>query len=270
MTNIHSTAIVEDGAEIHESALVGPFSIIESGAVVGAGCQIESHVRIYSATRLGRNNHISHGATIGCAPQDLSYTSENGRPLTIGDDNVFREGVNISRGVKTAQGTCIGNHNYLMAWTHIGHDCVLGDHNTFVNAAGLAGHVEVEHHVFVSGNSATHQFCRLGAYSMIAGKSGISQDVPPFVTVDGHRAEIVGLNTVGLRRNGFNQAQRTSIKQAYWTIYKSGLKLTEALEKLRAGDPTEDVQSIIRFVEASSRGLVSHRLSAHRSGIAIN
>jgi UDP-N-acetylglucosamine acyltransferase len=256
---IHPTAIIEDGAELHESVMVGPFSIVESGASIGPNCEIESHVRIYSVARLGQGNRVCHGATLGCAPQDISYTPELGKPLTIGDDNVFREGVNISCGVKTEGGTRIGSHNYLMAWTHIGHDCVLGDHNIFVNAAGLAGHVEVEHHVFVSGHTATHQFCRLGAYSMIAGNSGVAQDVPPFVTADGHRAEIVGINLVGLRRNGFGQAQRSAIKQAYRTIYKSGLKPKEAIAELKGQKPSAEVASIIRFVEASQRGLLSHR-----------
>ena len=259
MSEIHPTAIIEDGADLHESVRVGPYSIIESGAVIGAGCRIESNVRIYSGTRMGRNNRVDHGATLGCEPQDLGYRPGAGKPLTIGDDNVFREGVNISRGMKSETGSRIGSHNYLMGAVHFGHDCVLGDHNIFVNWAGLSGHVEVEHHVFVSGHTATHQFCRLGAYSMIAGGAGVRRDVPPFVTVDGHRAEIVGLNLVGLRRNGFNQEQRSSIKEAYRTLYKSGLKLKEALERLEDEDPTEEVESIIRFVEGSQRGILSHR-----------
>lgn len=259
MQSIHPTAIIEDGAEVHESVQVGPYSIIDSGAVVGPDCVLESHVRIFGAARLGRNNHFCHGTTIGSAPQDLSYTPEEGKPLTIGNDNVFKEGVNISRGAKTEKGTCIGDHNYLMFSTHVGHDCVIGDHNIFVTAAILSGHVDVEHHVFISGHTATHQFCRLGAYSMIAGKSGVAQDVPPFVTAAGHRADITGLNLVGLRRNGFDRAQRAAIKQAYRTLYKSRLKRSEALDHLRANDPCAEVQAIIHFVEASQRGIISHR-----------
>ncbi|MFC1684473.1 acyl-ACP--UDP-N-acetylglucosamine O-acyltransferase [Pseudomonadota bacterium] len=259
MSNIHSTAIIEDGAELHPSVQVGPYSIIEAGAVIGEGCIIESNVRIYSATRMGQRNRVCHGVTLGSEPQDLSYTPEKSKPLTIGDDNHFKEGVNISRGVKEEHGTIIGNNNYLMAYAHVGHDCIVGDHNIFANTATLAGHVEMEHHIFLSGHTATHQFCRIGAYAMVAGVSGVPQDVPPYVVADGHRTEIVGLNLVGLKRNGFSPQQRTAIKKAYKTIFKSGLKPTEALEKLKAEDPPEEVQHIIRFFEASKRGMISHR-----------
>lgn len=256
---IHPTAIIEEGAKLHPSVTVGPFSIIETGAVIGEGCVIESHARIYSATCMGSHNRICHGVTLGSEPQDLTYTPEKSKPLTIGDHNHFKEGVNISRGVKENHGTIIGNHNYMMAYSHVGHDCIVGDHNIFANTATLAGHVEMEHHIFLSGHTATHQFCRIGAYAMVAGVSGVPQDIPPYVVADGHRTEIVGLNLVGLKRNGFSPKQRTAIKQAYKTLFKSGLKPAEALEKLKAEDPPEEVQLIIRFIEASKRGVISHR-----------
>lgn len=257
--NIHQTAIVEPGAELHPSVQVGPFSIIESGAVIGERCIIESNVRIYCATRIGSHNRVCHGATLGSEPQDLSYTPEKSKPLIIGDHNHFKEGVNISRGIKTDPGTRIGSHNYLMAYAHVGHDCIVGDHNIFANSAILAGHVELEHHIFLSGHTATHQFCRIGAYAMVAGVSGVPQDVPPYVVADGHRTEIVGLNTIGLRRNGFTPQQRKAIKQAYKTIFRSGLKPAEALAQLKAENPSEEVQHIIRFFETSERGIISHR-----------
>lgn len=258
MSNIHPSAIIEDGARLHPSATVGPYSIVEAGAVVGADCVIESSVRIYGATRMGAGNRICHGATIGAEPQDLSYTPDKSRPLTIGDHNHFKEGVNISRGVKTGHGTVIGSHNYLMAFAHVGHDCVVGDHNIFANGATLAGHVELAHHAFLSGHVAVHQFARLGAYVMVAGVTGVSQDVPPFTLVDGHRAEIVGLNSVGLKRNGYDQAARTAIKRAYRILYKTALTKAEALEQLRAmHNPV--VNEIVAFIEASQRGLVGHR-----------
>ncbi len=257
--NIHQTAIIEPGAELHPSVTVGPYSIIESGAVIGEGCIIESSVRIYGATRMGKHNRVYHGATLGSEPQDLSYTPDKSRPLSIGDHNHFKEGVNISRGVKTDHGTLIGSHNYMMAYSHVGHDCIVGDHNIFANTATLAGHVEMEHHIFLSGHTATHQFCRIGAYAMVAGVTGVPRDVPPYVVADGHRAEIVGLNLVGLKRNGFSPQQRSAIKQAYKTLFKSGLKPAEALERLKADNPTEEVLHIIRFFEASNRGIISHR-----------
>jgi len=256
---IHQTAIIEPGAELHPSVQVGPYSIIESGAIIGEGCIIESNVRIYSATRMGKHNRACHGVTLGSEPQDLTYTPEKSKPLTIGDHNHFKEGVNISRGVKEDHGTVIGNHNYMMAYSHVGHDCIVGDHNIFANTATLAGHVEMEHHIFLSGHTATHQFCRIGAYAMVAGVSGVPQDIPPYVVADGHRTEIVGLNTIGLRRNNFTPQQRKAIKQAYKVIYKSGLKPAEALAQLKADEPTEEVQHIIRFIEASDRGIISHR-----------
>lgn len=255
--SIHPTAIIEDGARVDPSSRVGPWSIVESGAVIGPDCVIESSVRIYGATRLGTGNRVCHGATLGAEPQDLTYTPERSRPLTIGDHNHFREGVNISRGVKTEAGTAIGSHNYFMAYSHVGHDCIVGDHNIFANTATLAGHVEVEHHVFLSGQTAVHQFCRIGAYSMIAGVSGVPQDVPPYVIADGHRARIVGLNVVGLRRNGFSQESRSTIKAVYRLIFRSGLRLAEALVEAERTFPGPETAAIVRFIQTSRRGVIS-------------
>jgi UDP-N-acetylglucosamine acyltransferase len=254
---IHSTAIIEQGARVHGSVEVGPYSIVESGAVVGPDCVIDSCVRIYGATRMGRNNRVGHGATIGAEPQDLSYTAEKSKPLTIGNYNRFREGVNISRGIKTERGTRIGDHNYLMSYAHVGHDCTVGDHNIFANAATLAGHVDVEDRVFLSGQTAVHQFCRIGSLSMVAGVSGVPQDVPPFVIADGHRAKIVGLNVVGLRRRDFTQEQRSTIKDVYRIIFRSKLRLAEALAKAEREHPSTETRQIVHFIESSRRGVIS-------------
>lgn len=256
---IHPTAIIEDGAELHPTVSVGPYSIIESGAVVGAHCIIESQVYIYGATRLGSHNRVCHGATLGCEPQDLSFTPDRSRPLTIGDHNHFREYAHISRGVKSDAGTRIGSHNYLMAFAHVGHDCLVGDHNILANYMGLAGHVELAHHIFLSAQVGVHQFCRIGAYVMVGGLSGVTQDIPPFAMANGQRAEMLGLNLVGLRRNGFSQELRTVLKRAYRLLYKSGLGRDQALAQLQEqhGEVPE-IQEIIQFVAASSRGLISH------------
>jgi UDP-N-acetylglucosamine acyltransferase len=259
---IHPTAIVEAGAKLHPTVRLGPYSIIESGAELGEGCVIETNVRIYGQTRMGMHNRVCHGASIGSEPQDLSYTPEKAKPLRIGDHNHFKEGVNISHGIKEEHGTVIGNRNYFMAYSHVGHDCIVGDHNIFANNAVLGGHVELAHHVFLSGHTAVHQFCRIGPYAIVAGVSGVAQDVPPFTMVDGHRAEMVGLNVVGLRRGGFSPEQRNAIKQAYRLIYRSGLRIEEAVTRLANDDPGENVRTIIYFIKGSKRGLVSHRRRA--------
>lgn len=255
---IHPTAIIEEGAHLHPSVQVGPHTIVESGAILGPDCVIESCVRVYGPTSMGRNNRVCHGATIGSEPQILGFEPAASKPLTIGDFNHFKEGVNISRGSKAEQGTRIGDHNFLMAFSHIGHDCIVGDHNIFANAATLAGHVELEDHVFLSGQTAVHQFCRIGSIAMIAGVTGVPQDVPPFVIADGHRAKIIGLNTIGLRRNGYDQQQRKDIKAVYRIIFRSGLRLAEGLKKAGREYPSPQTQHIVRFIESSQRGVISY------------
>jgi UDP-N-acetylglucosamine acyltransferase len=212
---IHPTAIIEDGAELHPSVSVGPYSIIESGAVIGEGCRIESCVRIFGATRMGAHNRICHGATLGSEPQDLGFKPELARPL------------------------------------------VIGDHNIFANTATLAGHCEVADRTFLSGQVAVHQFCRIGAYAMVAGVTGVAQDVPPFALVDGHRARIVGLNVVGLRRGGFSQEQRARIKAVYRLVFRSGLRSGEVLVRAEQEYPGPETQAIVQFIQSSRRGVVS-------------
>ncbi|MBK5964615.1 acyl-[acyl-carrier-protein]--UDP-N-acetylglucosamine O-acyltransferase [Thiocystis minor] len=254
---IHPTAIIEDGARLHESVTVGPYSIVESGAVIGEGCRLESCVRIYANTRMGAENRVCHGATLGSEPQDLSYTPDKARPLVIGDRNHFKEGVNISCGIKSEEGTRIGDDNYWMTFSHAGHDCVVGNRNIFANTATLAGHVEVGDRVFLSGQVAVHQFCRIGSYAMVAGVTGVAQDVPPFALADGHRARILGLNVVGLRRNGFSQEQRKRIKEVYRLVFRSGLRLAEALVRAEHEFPGPETEQIVQFIQSSRRGLIS-------------
>jgi UDP-N-acetylglucosamine acyltransferase len=255
--SIHPTAIIEDGARLHPSVSVGPYSIIESGAILDEGCQIESCVRIFGQTRMGRHNRVCHGATLGSEPQDLGFTPELAKPLVIGDHNHFKEGVNISCGLKSPEGTRIGDHNYWMAFSHAGHDCLVGNHNIFANAATLAGHVEVGDRTFLSGQVAVHQFCRIGSYAFVAGVTGVPQDVPPYTLVDGHRARVVGLNVVGLRRGGFTPEQRSRIKGVYRLLYRSGLALTESLLQAEHQYPGPETDTIVQFIQSSRRGIVS-------------
>jgi len=254
---VHPSAIIEDGAEVHPSVEIGPWTLIESGACIDADCRLESCVRIYAGTRLGPRNRVCHGATLGSEPQDLGFTPERARPLTIGSDNCFRECVNISRGIKSEQGTRIGNRNYFMAYSHAGHDCQVGDDNILANTATLAGHVELAHHCFISGQVAVHQFARIGAYCMIGGLSGVSKDIPPFVIANGQRAVLVGLNLVGLKRNGFSAEQRARIKAVYRILFRSGLGLADGLSQVKAGYPSPETDAIVAFIAASERGVAS-------------
>jgi UDP-N-acetylglucosamine acyltransferase len=257
MPQIHPTAVIEDGANIDPDARIGPFCIVESGAEIGPGCVLESNVRVYGQTRLGRDNIVCHGATIGSQPQDLSYTPDKAKPLVIGDGNHFKECVNISHGIKTDHGTRIGDNNYVMAFTHIGHDSIVGDHNVFATHITVAGHVTIGSRTFLSGLVAIHQFCRIGDYVMVGGVSGVRQDVPPFAMANGQYARFVGINLVGLRRAGFAQAQRSAIKKAYRVLLQSGLRLSDALAQVAADGPGGEVRQIITFIEQSERGVVS-------------
>lgn len=257
MSNIHPTAIVHEGAEVHPSAQIGPYCIVDEGAVIGPDCVLDSHVRIYSPTRMGSGNRVCHCASLGSEPQDLSYSPDKALPLVIGDNNHFKEYANVSCGVKEEHGTVIGNHNYLMNHVHVGHDCVIGDHNIIAGSSVISGHVSIDHHVFISGQVAVHQFCSIGAYVMVGGVSGVNQDVPPYCMVNGQRAHYIGLNLVGLKRNGFGPAQRTAIKKAYKTLFLSGLRQSDALARIQAEAHTPEVQAIVTFAKHATRGLVS-------------
>lgn len=260
MPNIHSSAIVGERAQIDPSARIGPFCIVEDGAEIGPGCVLESNVKVHGSVRMGANNRACHGAVLGAAPQDLSFTPDKARPLTIGEGNHFKENVVISCGVKEDHGTVIGNHNYLMNGAHVGHDCIVGDHNIFASQATLGGHVTLQDRIFLSGMVAVHQFCRIGSHVMVGGLTGVGQDVPPFAMVNGQRARYIGLNSVGLRRSGFDPAQRQLIKRAHRLLFRAGLPLKEALARLRElASESPEVAAIFAFAEQSRRGLVSAR-----------
>ncbi|WP_428608536.1 acyl-ACP--UDP-N-acetylglucosamine O-acyltransferase [Sedimenticola sp.] len=257
--NIHPTAIIDERAQLHASVTVGPYTIIEADVVIGEDCRIESGVRIFQGTRLGRHNRVCHGAVLGCEPQDLGFNPEKSRPLLIGDYNQFREGVNISRGVKTEGGTQIGDYNYFMCGFHAGHDCRLGSHNVFGPNSTVAGHVELGERIFISGLVAIHQFCFIGDYAMIAGCAKVVKDIPPYVTCDGNPARVIGLNTVGLRRAGIPSANRAAIKQTYKILYHAGLNTSQALAQLKTHPGTPESDNILRFFEQSDRGVTAHR-----------
>jgi len=256
MPRIHSSAIVSERAELHPSVRVGPFSIIEAGVKIGAGSVLENNVRIFEHVHIGAHNRICHGVAIGAAPQHLGYTPDQAGSLRIGDHNTFKENVVISLGMKTAQGTRIGNRNYLMNGAHIGHDCSVGDDNVIASNSIISGHVEIGDHVFLSVLVAVHQFCRIGAHAMVGRASGVVQDIPPYVMSSGSHARFVGVNTVGLKRSGFTPEQRRIIQRAYRILLRSGLSRPSALAKLQALPQSDELRAIIAFAEASERGLI--------------
>jgi len=259
MSNIHPTAIIEEGAQLDPSISVGPFSIIESGAVIGPDCIIESSVRIYSPVRMGAGNRVCHGAALGCEPQDLGYTPEKSKPITIGNHNHFKENVNISRGVKTGEGTVIGDNNYFMCGFHAGHDIRFGNRNILGPNSTIAGHVVLGDHAFISGLVAIHQFVNIGDYAMLGGCSKVTKDIPPYTTADGNPARIVGLNNVGLRRAGFSATARKAIKKTYQTIYHSNLNISQALAVLEGNIYSEEEERIAAFFLNSERGVTAHK-----------
>ncbi len=254
---IHPTALVDPGARIGANVSIGAYSIIGPDVEIGDGTTIGPHVVIESNTRIGKDNRIWQFASLGAAPQDKKFHGESSR-LEIGDRNVIREFVSFNRGTEEGGGvTRIGDDNWLMAYVHIAHDCMVGNNAIFSNASSLAGHVTVDDWVILGGFTLVHQFCQIGAHAFTAMGAIINRDVPPFVTVAGSFAEPKGINSEGLRRRGYSQERIMSIKRAYRTLYNSGLPLAEARSELaRAAETAPDVKLLIEFIERSQRSLV--------------
>lgn len=254
---IHETAIIDPQASLADDVKVGPYTIIGPGVEVGAGCEIASHVVINGPTRIGRNNRIFQFASVGEEPQDKKFHGED-TWLEIGDDNLIRESVTINRGTQQGGGvTRIGNRNWIMAYVHIAHDCLIGDDNIFANNASLAGHVEMDDHVILGGFTLVSQFNRIGAHAFSAMGSVISRNVPPYVLVSGHMAEPVGVNVEGLRRNGFSDEQIRNIRQAYKHVYRSGLRMEEALKRVQKMTQIDrELDIFITFLENQQGGII--------------
>lgn len=254
---IHPTALVDPAARIGNNVSIGAYSIIGADVEIGDDTWIGPHVVIEGPTRIGRENRIWQFASIGAAPQDKKFHGENSR-LEIGDRNVIREFVTFNRGTEDGSGlTRIGNDNWLMAYVHIAHDCVVGNNAIFSNASSLAGHVLVDDWVILGGFTLVHQFCQVGAHAFTAMGAIINRDVPPYVTVAGSFAEPKGINSEGLRRRGYSSERIMAIKRAYRTLYMSGLPLSEARTELaRAAEGAPDVRLMLDFIERSQRSLV--------------
>ena len=257
-TNVHLTAIVDPGAKVPASCKVGPYCVIGADVELGEDSRLLSHVTIEGPTKIGADNSFFPYCAIGMAPQDITYKGEPTR-LEIGEHNEIREYVTITRGtVKGGGVTCVGSHLLIMAYTHIGHDCVIGDHAMLVNGATLAGHVTVEEWAVVGALCPVHQFVRIGAHSYIGGGTTITQDVLPFsMTSAARNTHAYGMNKVGLERRGFSKERIRKIHHAYKTLLASKMNTSQALERLKSEpDRSEDVEMLIRFIEASERGII--------------
>lgn len=254
---IHPTAIIDATAEIGEDVTIGPYVVIGADVVLGAGTVINSHAVIKGPTRIGTENRIFQFASVGEDPQDKKYGGE-ATILEIGNRNVIREFATIHRGTIQEQGiTQIGDDNLFMAYTHVAHDCVIGNRVIMANAASLAGHVQVDDFAILGGFSLVHQFCRIGQYSFSAMGSVISRDIPPYVMVGGRPTKPHGINTVGLERHGFGSEALRQIKKAYKIIYKAGFKLEEAINLLRemAADSPE-IAPLVEFLQNTGRSII--------------
>lgn len=254
---IHATAIVDESAIIGQNVKIGPFAIIGPNVVIGDDCDIQAHAIVQGPTVLGKNNKVYSFASIGCDPQDKKYAGEDTR-LVIGDNNVFRESCTISRGTaQDSSETRIGNDNLFMAYTHVAHDCIVGNHVILANTATLAGHVEVGDYAILGGFTGIHQFCKVGQHSFCAVGSVVVQDVPPCVTVAGQNAVPKGINSEGLKRRGYSKEQISAVKKAYKVIYRQGLRINEALDALQSmAVEQEHINMFVDFIQASNRGLV--------------
>ena len=255
---IHPTAVIDPRAKVPESCSVGPFCQVGAEVELGENCELISHVVIQGPAKIGANNRFFPFCAIGMEPQDISYKGEKTR-LEIGDSNVIRECVTLNRGtVKGGGVTRIGSHTLIMAYSHVGHDSVVGDHAMLVNGATLAGHVTVEEWAVLGAYCPVHQFVRIGAHSYIGGGTVVTQDVLPFSKcVQPREVRAYGMNSVGLERRGFSKERIKKIHHAFRVLLNSKLNTTQALEKLKSeGDQGEDVAMLVRFIEASERGVI--------------
>lgn len=258
MSQIHPFALISPQSQIGKDVTIGPFSVVEAGAVVGDRCRLAGRVTIKSGTILGPENEVCEGAVLGGKPQHLK-AGENLGELRIGHGNVIRENVTIHRGLTPGSHTEVGDHNLIMVNSHVAHDCHVGSRVVIVNNVLLAGHVTVGDRVYLGGAAAVHQFCRIGAYAMVGGQAHLSQDVPPFVTLDGKTTTVVGLNIIGLRRAGFGDAEVQQLKRAYRLVYRSGLTWAETLAALAETFMDGPATQFLPFLSQGKRGFVQER-----------
>ncbi len=255
MAGIHSTAIVDPRAKLGANVSVGAYSVIDGDVEIGDGTSIGHHAVVTGHTTIGRDNHLFHFVSIGEANQDKKYQGEPTR-LVIGDRNTIREYCSLNRGTAQDKGvTTVGNDNWLMAYVHVAHDCIVGSNTTIANCTQLAGHVEVGDWATLGGFTGVHQFVKIGAHVMCGVSSVVLMDIPPYVTCGGNPLAAVGVNSEGLKRRGYSAEQIANIKRAYKTLYRNGLGFADAKAAL-VDDAAPEIQVLVKFLQASTRGIV--------------
>jgi UDP-N-acetylglucosamine acyltransferase len=252
---IHPTAIVHPDAKLGLNCVIGPYCIVGEHVELGEGCKLHAHVVIDGHTKLGKENEVYPFACLGLKTQDLKWTG-GVTHVEIGDHNTFREGVTVHSATDDGGVTRIGSNNYLLAYAHVAHDCIVGNHIVMSNVATLAGHVTVEDHAVVGGLTAVHQFCRIGRLAMIGGCSRVLRDIPPFMLAEGTPAAARTINKVGLERHGVSDEAQTALRQAFKVFSREGLTIANALEKIETElPPLPEIQHLVSFMKTSDRGI---------------
>jgi UDP-N-acetylglucosamine acyltransferase len=251
---IHPTAVIDPRAEVVADAEIGPYVVIDGPVRIGAGTRVMAHAYLTGATEIGADNEIHPGAALGGPPQDKAYRGQQ-TFLRIGDRNLIREHVQIHRGTAAGSATVIGNDNFLMGNSHVGHNCRLGNNIVLANGALLAGYVEVGNNVFISGNCVVHQFVRIGDHALMRGLSGTSRDVPPYAIIDWQHT-VRGVNVVGLKRAGYDEKRIRALRNAFRILFRKGRNLALAVKELeRSSKATPDVDALLEFIRTSKRGV---------------
>ena len=256
MVNIHPTAIVDAAAELADDVIVGPFAVIENDVVVNSGTRIASHVLVAAGTRIGKDCRIFNGAVLGSEPQDLKFGGEK-TTLEIGNNTTIREFATLNRGTTDHWKTVIGNNCLLMAYSHVAHDCSIGNNVILANSVNLAGHITIDDFVGVGGVTPIHQFVHIGKHAFIGGGLRVPKDIPPYILAMGEPIRYGGLNSVGLKRRGFSDELLAKLKKAYRFIYQSNLLLDDALKKIEDEiEPVEEITYLVSFFRDSERGVI--------------
>ena len=253
---IHKTAIVSSQSNIGKNVIIGPYCIIDNDVEIGDNTKIDAHTIVRSNSYIGKNCHIFSNSVIGEVPQDKKFEGEK-TDLIIGDNTIIREFCTLNRGTKDSGTTKIGKNCLLMAYVHVGHDCIVDDNVILANGVQLGGHVEIHKFAIVGGLTPVHQFCKIGEHSLVGGGLRVVQDIPPYIIANGQPLKFSGINSLGLRRRDFNINQRKNIKQAYKIIYNSNLNRTQALDKLiQDFSFINEIKIIVKFIKNSDRGLI--------------